>query len=322
MKDIQGLLEKIHNLSKPMTSALEAQLGRPEVLVPVLAALALIFLVISARNSPRRDPDRRLVSTRRVLMPVFATRHAKRIRVPFLIYWPFFGKLYAGVHALICATSGLGKGAALLMWALAYHVIHWSKGIRLRHLILLDPKAELLEILHPLFNKFKWRYAVYTFLAEHPVSAAINVVATPALARTTALALYSHADGTEGHFNTKARQLFLAACEVTGYRGLWEVYALLRDAEVLEAVAKRNPGLRRAYAQIHERERSAILSTVTGPLSLLEDPLVARVFRPDEKTKQVNSSRSSCAPGRWTGKAVRRPGSPASTGTPTIPTYT
>ncbi len=288
MKDIQNVLERIHNLSKPMTSALEAQLSRPEVLIPVLAALALIFLVISARNSPRRDPDRRLVPTRRVLMPVMAIKRAKRIRVPFLIYWPFFGRLYAGVHALICATSGLGKGAALLMWALAYHVIHWSKGMRLRHLILLDAKAELLEVLHPLFNKYGWRYAVYTFLSEHPVSAAINVVATPALARTAALALYPHADGTEGHFNTKSRQLFLAACKVTGYRSLWEVYELLRDAEVLEAAARQNPDLRRAYAQIHERERSAILSTVTGPLSLLEDPLVGRVFRPDEGTKQVN----------------------------------
>lgn len=288
MNGVQNVLEQTDNLSRSVTSVLEPLLGRPAVLIPLLAALALIGLVVSAANSPRRDPDRRLVPSRTVRFPVLATRRAKRIRLPFMVYWPFFGRLYAGVHALICATSGMGKGAALLMWALAYHIIHWSRGAWLRHLILLDPKAELLEVLHPLLNKLGWRYMVYTFLSEHPVSAAINVVATPVMARTTALALYANSLGTEGHFAQKSRQLFLAACKATGYKGLWEVYELLRDAEVLEAAAKQNPDLRRAYSQIQERERSSILSTVTGPLSLLEDPLVARVFSPDESTEQVD----------------------------------
>lgn len=292
MNDEQGILWRLVDLGRWIDSGVEPVTNeltnRPVLLLAMAAVFALGWAYIASKNSPRRDPDRRLVPSWTLHFPVLATRMAKRIRLPFMIYWPFFGRLYAGVHALICATSGMGKGAGLLMWALAYHAIHWSKGLRLRHLILLDPKAELLEVLHPLLNKIGWRYMTYTFLAEHPVSAAINLVATPAMARTTALALYPNAVGAEGHFNQKARQLFSAACKATGYKGLWEVYELLRDVEVLEAAARQNADLRRAYSQIQEKERSSILSTVTGPLSLLEDPLVARVFSPDEDTEQVN----------------------------------
>lgn len=260
---------------------------------PVLAGaavlavvLGLVVLAVTARFGSGGDPHRRLLKPKKVRWPARKILRNKRLRLPFLVYWPFFGRLVAGVHALILATSGFGKGAAVLLPALAYHVIHWCKGRALRHLIVLDPKSEILEALVRLMNRFGWRYYVYSTLAEHPVSSSLNVVSSPARARKVAGALWSSGKGAEEHWNQKARQLFLATCEYLRYSGLWDVYELLRDAERLERAAERDPGLKRAYLQVQDRERSSILSTVTGPLSLLEDPLVRRVFAPDEKTGQ------------------------------------
>ena len=75
------------------------------------------------------------------------------------------------------------------------------------------------------------------------------------------------------------------------------VYELLRDVEVLEAACQHNAGLRRAYTSIAEKERSSILSTAIGPLSLLDDPNVSRVFSPDADTEQpdYSSRETPCA---------------------------
>jgi hypothetical protein len=254
--------------------------------VVIVVVLGLVVLAVTARFGSGGDPHRRLLKPKKVRRLASKILRNRRLRLPFLVYWPFFGRLVAGVHALILATSGFGKGAAVLLPALAYHVIHWGRGRALRHLIVLDPKSEILEALVRLMNRFGWRYYVYSTLAEHPVSSALNVVSSPARARKVAGALWPSGKGAEDHWNQKARQLFLAACEYLGYSGLWAVYELLRDAEELERAAKRDTGLRRAYLQVQDRERSSILSTATGPLSLLEDPLVRRVFDPDEKTGQ------------------------------------
>ncbi len=250
--------------------------------VAVAAVIALCIWV----SHLGRDSDPILLPRRRVRMPVWRILHEWRLRVPWMVYWPFFGRLYAGTHALILASSGGGKGVTVLLPALAHHVIHWCRGRALRHLTILDPKAELLAWLVPLLNLRGWGYYVYSMLPEHPTSSAVNVVADLAKARSASLALWPPADGTEGHFHRKTRELFLPACEYTGYAGLWQVRELTRDVEVLEAAAETHPALRRAYTQIEPKERSHVLSTLSGALSTLDDPVVRRVFAPDADTEQ------------------------------------
>lgn len=265
-------------------------------IVPYIVAGALLvgLLVVGGRsaykNSPRRDPDRVLVGRSVARWMVRRTLHRRRVRVPFLVPWPFFGRLVYGVHVLIVATTGYGK-SVLIKWALAYHLRHWSAGRHTRHLVLYDPKGEFFETFRGLYAAFGWRYYVYTMLPEHPASASINVVATPAMARVAAGAMWSEQAGVEGHFAGKARQVFLAAVDATGYRGLVAAWELLRDPERLEAACYHHAGLARAYSSIRgENERSGIMSTVARALSLLDDPDVSRVFEPDGQTEQPDFS--------------------------------
>lgn len=230
------------------------------------------------------------LTRRKVRRMVARTKNARLskhiVRVPYLVWWPLLGRLYAGAHVLVVATSGMGKSSALLMWSLVYHVMHWRRGKLIRHLSIYDPKAEFLALLIPLYNTCGWRYLVYTSLPEHPVSASLNIVQTPKMARTVAQAVWSEISRTEGHFHGKARQIFLTLARVTDYRGLWAIYEIARDPDRMKQACKQHPGLARAYLSIQENERSSILSTITGPLSLLEDPLVARMFAPDADTEQ------------------------------------
>lgn len=288
-------VERVDDIVQGVGDTRDALLASPAGIVLISGLVLLVVTVtlsVMVRNSPRRDRDRILTARRTISgeKMVRRTLHPRRIRIPFLTPWPFFGALVYGVHVLIIATTGYGKSAGLMMWALAYHARHWSAGKRIRHLLVYDPKAEFFRVLQALYDFFGWRYYVYSMLPEHPASAALNIVATPAMVRTSAGAMWPATEGTEGHFDGKSRQLFAESCDVTEYRGLAAAWALLRDPDRLNAACEHHEGLRRAYTSIPEKERSHIMSTVERPLSLLSDPVVARVFSPDPDTEQPDFS--------------------------------
>lgn len=179
----------------------------------------------------------------------------------------FFGMALDGFHALIAAKTRSGKAQAILMQLLAWLYLSRPRS----NTITLDPKGEFYEE----FRDRGGRHYLYTVMADHSESSAINVI--PDQQASTEL-IENLLSGDQGYFSQAAKNWFTNICRATRYRSVVDVYDLLYDPDGLEILADTDKKL---YALIHgknEKRTDDILDTLRTALSMLDDPLVRRVF--------------------------------------------
>jgi hypothetical protein len=194
--------------------------------------------------------------------------------------WWVAGKDYDEPQMVAIAMTGAGKNQALL------DPTTWNV-LRCR-----EESAVVVDIKGDMINKFAYRTRArqfaYSFLEEHDLSSAINLIETPKMAATTAAALYPVKGVKVPAFNQGARRLFEALAQLLGYSesNMVELYRLLLDEKRMFELAETNERLAQALRGKNEKFISDVITSALLPLSPLERPEVARVFAPDPVTPQ------------------------------------
>jgi type IV secretory pathway TraG/TraD family ATPase VirD4 len=176
--------------------------------------------------------------------------------------------------------TGAGKNQALLD-PTAWNVLRYRE----ESAVVVDVKGDLID-------KFAYRTRApqfaYSFLEEHDLSSAINLIETPKMAATTAAALYPVKGVKVPAFNQGARRLFEALTQLLGYSesNMVELYRLLLDEKRMFELAETSERLAQALRGKNEKIISDVITSASLPLAALERPEVARVFAPDPETPQ------------------------------------
>lgn len=200
--------------------------------------------------------------------------------------WHYAGEDLDEPHVAILGRSGVGKNETLFDPAVLNAVFHRPGAV-----VINDVKGAV-------FGKFGRRISCpqyrYTFDPRHESSAALNLIATPEVARRTATALYPTKGEKVKIYNRLARALFLALAEHLGHgrSSIVELHRLASDRPRLEALAEEDPRVAGIVGGENKNLVGDVVSSLTAPLEPLEEGNVARVFasqgdQPDLSEKTV-----------------------------------
>lgn len=202
--------------------------------------------------------------------------------------WHVAGKDYHVPHLSAYASTGIGKNEHLLNPSAWNIIAHRPESV-----VINDLKGDMVEefLDHAPEGVSQWVFSFmedHTFVEEREGFSAINLIETPKMAATTAAALYPVEGVKVPIFNQGARDLFEALARALGYSesNLVDLYKTLKDREKLEELAERAPGVRAAIGGANEKFAGDIITSARLPLSALEREEVARVFAPDQDSKQ------------------------------------
>ncbi len=190
-----------------------------------------------------------------------------------LARWHVLGRDLDAAHLVGHAATGVGKNQVLLnacFWNILAH--------RPESVFVADPKGDMVD---EFLQRTSCPQFVYTFLERHDSCSAINLIATPEMARAAAASLYPVGKG-EPIWNQGARRLFTALAEALGYSrsNVVELYRAMLDPERLAGLASRCERVRRAMSAQSKNMASSLLQSAAIPLAPLEDERVARAFAP------------------------------------------
>lgn len=224
------------------------------------------------------NPALPAVTFRRVTKPYRSIRSTRKL------WWTPCGQ-YDEPQLVAIAMTNAGKNTTLFdptCWNVLRH--------RRESAVVMDVKGDLLAKLAPRVGAPQW---VFTFLEENPSSSAINLIATPKMAASTAAALYPVKHVKVPAFNMGARDLFEALAEALGHSrsNLVELFDCLRDRGRLEDLAEGNERLRQALSGENRKFVSDVITSARLPLAALARPEVARVFAPDPDAPQPHFRR-------------------------------
>jgi type IV secretory pathway TraG/TraD family ATPase VirD4 len=203
----------------------------------------------------------------------------KTISSPKKLWW-VAGKDYDDPQMVAIGMTGAGKNQALLD-PTAWNVLRYR-----------DESAVIMDIKGDMIAKFAYRTRArqfaYSFLEEHHLSSAINLIETPKMAATTAAALYPVKGVKVPAFNMGARDLFEALAEALGYSrsNIVELFRYLKKPDAMNELARTNERLSEALTGENRKFVSDVISSARLPLAALNRPEVARVFAPDPDTPQ------------------------------------
>ena len=194
--------------------------------------------------------------------------------------WWVAGKDYDAPQLVAIAMTGAGKNQALLD-PTAWNVLCY----RNESAVIMDVKGDMIAkfACHTRAPQF-----AYSFLEEHYLSSAINLIETPKMAATTAAALYPVKGVKVPAFNMGARDLFEALAEALGHSrsNIVELFRYPRKPEAMDELARTNERLAQALAGENRKFISDVISSARLPLAALNRSEVARVFAPDPDTPQ------------------------------------
>jgi hypothetical protein len=194
--------------------------------------------------------------------------------------WWVAGKDYDDPQMVAIGMTGAGKNQALLD-PTTWNVLRYR-----------DESAVIMDIKGDMIAKFAYRTRArqfaYSFLEEHDLSSAINLIETPKMAATTAAALYPVKGVKVPAFNMGARDLFEALAEALGYSksNIVELFGYLKKPEAMNELARSNERLREALTGENRKFISDVISSARLPLAALNRPEVARVFSPEADSPQ------------------------------------
>jgi hypothetical protein len=194
--------------------------------------------------------------------------------------WWVAGKDYDDPQMVAIGMTGAGKNQALLD-PTAWNVLCYR-----------EESAVVMDIKGDMIDKFAYRTRgrqfAYSFLEEHYLSSAINLIETPKMSATTAAALYPVKGVKVPAFNMGARDLFEALAETLGYSrsNIVGLFRYLRKPEAMNELARTSERLAQALAGENRKFISDVISSARLPLAALNRPEVARVFAPDSDTPQ------------------------------------
>lgn len=277
--------------------------------MPLVGALggALLVLAYSSTYRQRRRKERRLTGRADALedlenmkLPRKARAHeenpalpAVRVRKERKPYktissirklWWVAGGDYDEPQMVAIGMTGAGKNQTLLD-PTVWNVLHYRE----ESAVVMDVKGELID---KFAQRTRGRQFAYSFMEEHDLSSAINLIQTPKMAATTAAALYPVKGTKVPAFNMGARDLFEALAEALGHSesNIVELFGYLKDPEAMNELAGTNERLARALAGENRKFISDVISSARLPLSALNRPEVARVFAPEADTPQPHFS--------------------------------
>jgi hypothetical protein len=197
--------------------------------------------------------------------------------------WWVAGRDYDDPQMVAIAMTGAGKNQALLD-PTAWNVLRYRE----KSAVVMDVKGDLIDKFAYRVRPTGARQFAYSFLEEHDLSSAINLIETPKMAAVTAAALYPVKGVKVPAFNMGARDLFEALAEALGYARshIVELFGYLRKPEEMNELARTNERLAQALTGENRKFISDVISSARLPLAALNRPEVARVFAPDPKTPQ------------------------------------
>jgi hypothetical protein len=285
-------------LSRTLSEAGNAQ-GVP---VLVLAALLLASSYVSTYRQRRRK-ERRLTGRESSIkdmehlkLPRRTRAHETNPAVPAVRLrrepapyktvsstkrlWWVAGRDYDEPYVVAVGMTGAGKNQALLdptAWNIVEH--------REESAVIVDIKGDMI-------SEFAYRTRApqfaYSFLETHARSSAINLIADPKMAATTAAALYPVQGVRFPIFNQGARDLFEALAEALAYSNsnIVELHHYLKNLSLMHRLGRRNKRLNDAITGENRKFIGDVITSARLPLSPLNRPEVARVSAPDPSTPQ------------------------------------
>lgn len=183
--------------------------------------------------------------------------------------WIVLGRTLDAPMTVTIAGPGAGKGQAIVV-----PVAHNVKAHRPQHLIVNDPKAEVVE---ELYAAGDIREAfIYDFGGRG--TSALNVVGSPGDAAAFYQALLHEPNSNDPYWAAAAIDLCSAISAATGYAPLTTVYDALRRPKELDRLAQENEDVDIAWNQVSEKTRNSIRSQATAALSPLRNPDIRAVF--------------------------------------------
>jgi hypothetical protein len=234
------------------------------------------------KRAHEKNPALPAVRVRKLSKPHRSISSKKRL------WWTPCGELDEP-QLVAVAMTGAGKNATIFDPTCWNVLRHRKEGA-----VVMDVKGDLLRRFAPRVGAAQW---IFTFLEDHPSSSAINLIATPRMAASTAAALYPVRHVKVPAFNMGARDLFEALAEAVGYArsNIVELFHCLRDPERMEALAETNDRVRQAISGENRKFVSDVITSARLPLAALSRPEVARVFAPEPHAPQPHFRRKEIA---------------------------
>lgn len=225
------------------------------------------------RRAHEANPALPAVTVRRRPAPYKTISSARKL-------WWVAGEDYDEPQMVAIGMTGSGKNQTLLD-PTAWNVIEH----RAESAVVVDVKGDMIA---EYARRARAPQYAYSFLETDKLSSAINLIATPKMAATTAAALYPVKGVKVPIFNQGARDLFEGLADALGHSesNMVELYRCLRNPKLMSRLAKNSGRLSDAVSGENRKFVSDVVTSARLPLAPLERPEVARVFAPAPDTPQ------------------------------------